>query len=328
MGSTTSGLLTCVTADRYGIVSHNIQGGGSVSDTSPGEGWWQASDGKWYPPEASPASTLPPAPSPPPAAASPPAKNKKKPLWRRRWFVVVAALLVIMVIASIASSSGEDDTDAAGSGASNSDTTPDEGAASDDSPDESAPDDTTPPPPSSEADDVLGCRVIDGDNIELEVVNNSSETSSYFITTVYRDASGTRLGDEFHIVSNLRPNERTIESTFGFDVAGTTCEAADVDRFSAQSDDDELDDAVSCTITGRDVFDDLSAEVVVTNDSSQTSNYLLEVAFVREDGVRVGTGSATINAVAEGETAPGDVFTTVEAEAARCEIVSVQRLAS
>lgn len=28
-----------------------------MSDTSQGEGWWQASDGKWYPPEQSPAPT-------------------------------------------------------------------------------------------------------------------------------------------------------------------------------------------------------------------------------------------------------------------------------
>ena len=25
-----------------------------MSDTSQGPGWWQASDGKWYPPEQSP----------------------------------------------------------------------------------------------------------------------------------------------------------------------------------------------------------------------------------------------------------------------------------
>ncbi|MEQ8717768.1 MAG: FxLYD domain-containing protein [Acidimicrobiales bacterium] len=53
-----------------------------MSDTSQGEGWWQASDGQWYPPESHPdylpppptESTLPPppasaaVPSPPPAA--------------------------------------------------------------------------------------------------------------------------------------------------------------------------------------------------------------------------------------------------------------------
>jgi hypothetical protein len=40
----------------------------SGADTSQGEGWWQASDGKWYPPEPVP-SSLPP-PPPPGAGAS------------------------------------------------------------------------------------------------------------------------------------------------------------------------------------------------------------------------------------------------------------------
>lgn len=34
-----------------------------MSDSSQGEGWWQASDGKWYPPEQ--ASSLPVPPAPP-----------------------------------------------------------------------------------------------------------------------------------------------------------------------------------------------------------------------------------------------------------------------
>src|ERR1017187_5797979 len=36
----------------------------TVSDTSQGPGWWQASDGKWYPPESA-ARPPPPAPAPP-----------------------------------------------------------------------------------------------------------------------------------------------------------------------------------------------------------------------------------------------------------------------
>jgi hypothetical protein len=37
-----------------------------MSDTSQGEGWWMASDGKWYPPQTA-ATTQPP---PPPATAA------------------------------------------------------------------------------------------------------------------------------------------------------------------------------------------------------------------------------------------------------------------
>ena len=46
-----------------------------MSDTSQGPGWWQASDGKWYPPEQAPgAAPTGPAPSgPPPGYGAPPA---------------------------------------------------------------------------------------------------------------------------------------------------------------------------------------------------------------------------------------------------------------
>lgn len=36
-----------------------------MSDTSQGPGWWQASDGKWYPPEQAPAGQAPQTPQPP-----------------------------------------------------------------------------------------------------------------------------------------------------------------------------------------------------------------------------------------------------------------------
>ena len=43
-----------------------------MSDISQGPGWWQASDGKWYPPEQAPGAqpTAPPA-GPPPGYAAP-----------------------------------------------------------------------------------------------------------------------------------------------------------------------------------------------------------------------------------------------------------------
>jgi hypothetical protein len=46
-----------------------------MSDTSQGPGWWQASDGKWYPPEQAPgAAPTGPAPGgPPPGYGTPPA---------------------------------------------------------------------------------------------------------------------------------------------------------------------------------------------------------------------------------------------------------------
>src|SRR5436309_3355421 len=47
-----------------------------MSDTGQGAGWWQASDGKWYPPEQHPdfqaGATQSMAGEPPPTAAMPP----------------------------------------------------------------------------------------------------------------------------------------------------------------------------------------------------------------------------------------------------------------
>lgn len=46
-----------------------------MSDTSQGPGWWQASDGKWYPPEQAPGAgpAGPPLGGPPPGYGTPPA---------------------------------------------------------------------------------------------------------------------------------------------------------------------------------------------------------------------------------------------------------------
>ena len=52
-----------------------------MSDTSQGEGWWRASDGKWYPPETHPdyQPPAPPAPEPEPAPPVPPIAETPSP---------------------------------------------------------------------------------------------------------------------------------------------------------------------------------------------------------------------------------------------------------
>jgi hypothetical protein len=44
-----------------------------MSDISQGPGWWQASDGKWYPPEQAPGAAAPGPAGPPPGYGGPPA---------------------------------------------------------------------------------------------------------------------------------------------------------------------------------------------------------------------------------------------------------------
>jgi hypothetical protein len=49
-----------------------------MSDTSQGPGWWQASDGKWYPPQPT-TTPPPPAPTPPPGLSTPPTPPQAAP---------------------------------------------------------------------------------------------------------------------------------------------------------------------------------------------------------------------------------------------------------
>lgn len=52
-----------------------------MSDAPGGEGWWQASDDKWYPPDARPEPPKPPPapPKPPAAPAEPPQRRQRAP---------------------------------------------------------------------------------------------------------------------------------------------------------------------------------------------------------------------------------------------------------
>lgn len=80
-----------------------------MSDTSQGEGWWLASDGKWYPPElhrdyvppAPPPLPLPSIPTPPsPAGPSQPEGNQATAWYKRRWVHVTGGALVSLVVVS------------------------------------------------------------------------------------------------------------------------------------------------------------------------------------------------------------------------------------
>ncbi len=77
-----------------------------MTDTSQGPGWWQASDGKWYPPEQASASPVaPPVADSPPGPGFwkgtdgqwyppqvPPAQPVKKPVYKRVWFWLLVVL--------------------------------------------------------------------------------------------------------------------------------------------------------------------------------------------------------------------------------------------
>ncbi len=88
-----------------------------MSDTSQGAGWWLASDGKWYPPQAAPGNQRSTATLPPPGG-EPSSSTPGKKRHVLRWVLVAAALVVILAIIGAAAGSKDDKKDAVSAGTS------------------------------------------------------------------------------------------------------------------------------------------------------------------------------------------------------------------
>ena len=74
-----------------------------MSDYSQGDGWWQASDGKWYPPHLHPGTpwySVPPQISPPVATPNGP---EPKPVWRRWQFILPMAIGGLVLLSALGS---------------------------------------------------------------------------------------------------------------------------------------------------------------------------------------------------------------------------------
>lgn len=323
-----------------------------MSDT---DGWWQASDGEWYPPEMHPRrANERPASRPTPAQylvdapdvrmeVSPDDRTARIALNRKRarrralrtiGFGTIGLVVVIAVLGSIADSDDDpvDDTTGAPAAAAAPQAVGD--VVIEDQP--GAP--TTVPAPTlaptgaagdaDEVDDVTACALVDSQTVSIDLTNDSSDTSSYAIDINYLDAAGQRIADETFYVNHVRTNEHAIARSYAFAAKdAASCEIAEVERISAASPDDLAE--VACAITGVDVLGDIQTRFTATNGSSGLSDYLISASLVR-DGVRIGTADAAIENVAPGASAPGDGFTTVDgpAEGVTCEPVYVQRMAS
>ena len=73
-----------------------------MSDVSNGPGWWQASDGKWYPPEQQPnyeAAAPPPSPTPSPSPTRPSSGQFKFEMnrWTQAERITAIASLVLLI---------------------------------------------------------------------------------------------------------------------------------------------------------------------------------------------------------------------------------------
>ena len=79
----------------------------AVTETSPPEaGWWQASDGKWYPPEAAPAPASPPPPPVSTPAAGPYAPTSEKPKFPIPARIAIGVFGAVVLVLALASANG------------------------------------------------------------------------------------------------------------------------------------------------------------------------------------------------------------------------------
>lgn len=95
-----------------------------MSDVAGGPGWWQASDGKWYPPQPPSGPPGPPPIAPPPfmptPSMPPPALPTKsdRPWWKKKRFIIPGVLLLLIVAAGLAGPPEEDEEGSSGGDAS------------------------------------------------------------------------------------------------------------------------------------------------------------------------------------------------------------------
>jgi len=100
-------------------------------------------------------------------------------------------------------------------------------------------------------------------------------------------------------------------------------------RESRDEDHDDAQDDASVPTCSRNSYDDLHAELTVTNDSSKRSRYLVEVEFLAPDGEQLDSSYGTASKVEPGRSKPIVIDTLTQAPegAFTCRVVNVDRSA-
>lgn len=197
-----------------------------MSDVSQGPGWWQASDGRWYPPQpAAPAAPPPPPPGPPPVpqwggppAAKPSNRGCLIALGIVGGLVLLGIVAVVVVVVAVGNEV-EDRVD-------------DEGITTFSDNDENPP-----------ADDVsiaeCGPAPTTGFmRATVDVQNHSSESSNYVITVAFESEDGDRqLTTSTAFVNGLGPDQTATSEANGFEEPPGgqefSCRLSQVERFAA-----------------------------------------------------------------------------------------------
>jgi hypothetical protein len=102
--------------------------------------------------------------------------------------------------------------------------------------------------------------------------------------------------------------------------------AEDVDRSVAAERAAEADD-VAATRCRTDAGEPLAAEVEVTNDSSERSNYTIDVAFESAGGDQIGTGFGFVSALEPGQSRVVEIQTLTASPGplVTCRVTDVER---
>jgi hypothetical protein len=238
-----------------------------VSDTPQGDGWWQASDGKFYPPEQHPHRQPAPAPVYQPPTYQPPAFQQPQPAATESNGLAVAALVLGIIgvlsgliplfflgawacgaLALIFGLTGRRRPAKKGMATAGSilgvaalvlgtigvvivvnavDDVDDALTDFDESMGEEALGDA----------EITDCSPVDGYfNAEVEVTNSTEETRDYFVEVSFLSPDGSReLSSASATVNGLGPGETRSGAAEGFEQADDrfTCEVTSVDRFES-----------------------------------------------------------------------------------------------
>jgi hypothetical protein len=205
-----------------------------VSDVSQGPGWWQASDGKWYPPQQAPtAAPPPPQPQAPPAYGQPPTPQWTPPPAKKGGnkgcliaLAVVGVVLVLGIVATVVVIAAvRDEVD-------------DRIDVDEDGVTTFSGNDENPP-----ADDVSvdECGPAEGTGFmraTVDVLNHSSEPSNYIITVAFESEDGDRqLTTSTALVNGLGADQTTTAETNSFQEPPNgvefSCRISQVERFAA-----------------------------------------------------------------------------------------------
>lgn len=181
-----------------------------MSDTPRGPDWWQAADGRWYPPPA------PPPPStPPPGSAPPPAQRSGMSGCLKAFLIVLAVGAVLGLGSCVALAVLVDD-------------------AAEDVEEQLAEEEER------EARDLgdVSCTVDDAGFMvaDIPVTNNSSERSNYSIEVTFEGADGSQLDTGLAPVESLEPGQSTTARAQTLTEPPPDgqfdCRVVEVDRFS------------------------------------------------------------------------------------------------